>query len=111
MPETRFCFRCGEDVPALTEDEVAHILPLWAQAVRRSGHGSAFDVIKASRTDPAFAEVAAEHERITGRGLGSRCLQAFHRLSDFGPACPSCGRSLRTAQARQCFSCGWRREA
>jgi hypothetical protein len=32
-------------------------------------------------------------------------------LSDFGPGCPGCGKPLRTAQASQCFSCGWRRNA
>jgi len=31
--------------------------------------------------------------------------ERFVQLSD-GPACPQCGKPLRTAKARQCFSCG-----
>jgi hypothetical protein len=111
MPELRYCWRCGTDVPALNEAEIAIILPLWAEAVRQAGVTSAFSVVDAMRSHPAFEHVNAEHQRLTGRGLGSRCLQPFHKLSDFGPGCPGCGKTLRTAQAKQCFACGWQRPA
>jgi hypothetical protein len=111
MPETRSCWRCGEDVPALTEAELAVIQPLWKEAVREAGASSAFALADAMRTHPAFERVNAEHQRITGRVLGSRCLQVFHKVSDFGPACPCCGKPLRTAKAGQCFLCGWRQQA
>ena len=109
MPKNLYCWRCGEDVPALTETEMEYILPLWQKAVGAARIIGAFDIQIAARTMREFEEVRAEYEQMTGRGLGNRCLQIFHRLSDFGPPCPQCGKSLRTAEAGQCWLCGWRR--
>ena len=109
MTEVRYCWRCAEDVPALNEEEMSHLLPLWQEAVRAARVSSAFAVAHAIRTHPAFEKVAAEYERLTGRRFGTKCLQVFHKLSDFGPPCPACNRPLRSAEARQCLLCGWRR--
>ena len=107
MPEVRYCWRCGEDVPALTDDEVAIVQPLWQEAAKAGGLDSAFAVADFLRTNPLCDKAHAAHERLTGRRLGTRCIQIYHKLSDFGPQCPKCGKSLRTAKASQCLLCGW----
>src|SRR5947207_14375383 len=109
MPEIRYCWRCGEDVPALTDDEVAVVLPLWKEAAQAAGLNSAFSVADFLRANPLCEKAHTAHERLTGRRLGTRCMQIFHKLSDFAPPCPNCGKPLRTTSAKQCLLCDWRR--
>jgi hypothetical protein len=50
----------------------------------------------------------AVYERLTGVHETNPNAIYHHRLSLYGPPCPSCGRLLRTPRASFCASCGWR---
>ena len=49
-----------------------------------------------------YSEVEDAFERFTG----SRKADFFHRLAAFGDPCATCGKPLRSPQARFCIPCG-----
>jgi hypothetical protein len=57
--------------------------------------------------DAILSEVAPRYRKITG--LSSEVPQDVlkHRLSLIGPPCNSCGKELRTPQAKKCVECGY----
>jgi ribosomal protein L32 len=53
--------------------------------------------------------VLDEYQRLTGAqaDASARKLMLSHRLSRYGPECPSCGKLLRSPKARFCAECGY----
>ncbi|QDE65770.1 MULTISPECIES: hypothetical protein [Myxococcus] len=47
-----------------------------------------------------------EYERLTGFRETNINAVLHHRLILFGPPCTTCGKPLRTPQARYCAACG-----
>jgi hypothetical protein len=55
----------------------------------------------------AFSQrVLDEQERVIGYRPNRPKEFMHHRLADFGPSCPNCGRLLRTPRASKCMECG-----
>ena len=102
MPRTIYCWRCRKDIPMLTEEEWQLVSPYLTKSIEqikryRQEHGCSL----AEATAKGFGEDAlAVYEKITGfKEINAHAL-FHHRLSLYGPPCPSCGKPLRTPQAR-----------
>lgn len=100
-----WCWRCRMDIPMLDEEEFARVAPLYAESARRSL------ALKAARErgDTAaglLPRICAEYERLTGFHETNPNAVMHHRLSLYGPPCVTCGKPLRTPQARHCAACG-----
>jgi ribosomal protein L37E len=82
-----WCWRCKSEVPMVDEKE-------WNALLRK-------------RRD---APVLREYERLTGGkgGLKAKKQMLAHRRSNYGEACPRCGRLFRTPRVRFCAKCGFR---
>src|SRR5271156_1867346 len=52
-----------------------------------------------------YGAALAEYERITGYRETNFAAVWHHRLALYGPPCTSCGKPLRTPQAKLCGSC------
>jgi len=52
-----------------------------------------------------FALCLDEYERITGLRMTNPNALWHHKFSLYGPPCKSCGKPLRTPQAKLCGSC------
>ena len=52
-----------------------------------------------------YGPVLAEYERITGFHETNPNAIYHHRISDYGPSCPSCSKPLRTPKAKLCGHC------
>lgn len=95
--KTLWCWRCQQDMPMLDEAEFASVDRLYSAALRPGGVGS---------IDARFEPVRREYERLTGFASCHQNAVMHHRLSLLGPPCASCGKPLRTPQARHCAECG-----
>lgn len=88
-----WCWRCKTDVPMLDDDEYRQVM-----AVRGTGQ-------QGSIKEKMYGPMLAEYERITGfHELNANAI-FYHRVSDYGPPCASCGRPLRTPKAKLCGHC------
>ena len=102
-----FCWRCADVVPMLDEDEFAS----WRIVFRRCWDsvreeaGSARGAASTSLSD-VFAPALAFHASLTGVAETNVNAIQHHRLSLYGPLCPSCGKPLRTPRANVCAACG-----
>ncbi len=56
-----------------------------------------------------YAEAVDLYERLTGVRETVPLAIWHHRLSLYGPPCPTCGKPYRTPQAKLCAACGHRR--
>ncbi len=104
-----YCWRCRADIPMLDENEWAIVAPLLSRSLadikaerQRSGLLLSTDLL-AQRFTPALEA----YERLTGFHETNGNALWHHRLSLYGPPCVSCGKPLRTPQARFCPACGW----
>src|ERR1039458_7996168 len=88
-----WCWRCKTEVPMLDDDEFRRVTSLRPTVER------------GKNLQERFASMLAEYERITGSRETNPNAVFHHRLSDYGPPCRSCGKPLRTPQARVCGSC------
>ncbi|WP_164011345.1 hypothetical protein [Pyxidicoccus trucidator] len=103
-----WCWRCKADVPMLDEEEFSRVWPLYVEGMQsikaiRLAEDEALsrDMVKAG-----LAKASAEFERLTGVPETSIDAVSHHRVSRFGPPCATCGKPLRTPQARHCAACG-----
>lgn len=84
-----WCWRCQTEVPMLDEEEFALL-----QA-------------KMCRFSRANLQAAlAEYQRLTGVSESNVNVIWHHRIAQYGPPCPGCGKVLRTPVAYKCFECG-----
>jgi len=90
MPKTAYCWRCNAELPMLDEQDWAQVLPHLHEAKDRArGQGA-----------------LTRYFEITGVRETNVNAIWHHRLSQFGPPCPSCGKLLRTPRAKLCAACG-----
>lgn len=89
----------------LEENEFEVVARLYAGAFgttsesrRKKGMGNSIDA--------RFEPVRREYERLTGFANCHQNAVMHHRLSLFGSPCATCGKPLRTPQARHCAACG-----
>ena len=82
-----WCWRCKMDVPMLDEDEFERIN-------RVGGNGG-----------DCPGRRLQEYVHITGFPETNPIALEHHRVSLYGPPCHTCGKPLRTPQARLCGAC------
>src|SRR5262245_23371707 len=58
-----------------------------------------------------FRPMLDEYERLTGMRAIQPNVILHHRLANYGPPCPQCGRPFRTPRAAKCMECGCGRSA
>ena len=106
-----YCWRCEREIPMLEEHEWTRIAPLLTNhidKVKFIRQRQSCDLKTARQI--AGQEACDLYFEITG--YRETCFEAIwhHRLSDFGPECPRCGRLFRTPKASFCVNCGLKRE-
>lgn len=89
-----WCWRCEMEVPMLDEDEFASVWQLFS---------------KGPPLKKRLQSTLEEYERITGFAETNPLAVQHHRVSLYGPPCITCGKPLRTPQARHCAACGAQR--
>ena len=92
----------------LDEDEFAPIGRLYSgclELTKKHRKASKLPLERRSMHD-TFAPVRRAYERLTGFVDCHQDAVMHHRLSLYGPACKSCGKPLRTPEARHCAACG-----
>src|SRR6185312_15340401 len=94
-----WCWRCKMDVPMLDEDEYQLVV---------SKHGSKSSGPMADRIERFHGPVLREYQRITGFHEIHPSEVYHHRISLYGPPCPSCRKPLRSIRAKFCAACGHR---
>ncbi len=108
MSRLLFCWRCGIDVPMLTDEEWEQVLPLLQGTIKdiqafRARNG----VSLKDAENESFGQAAREkYEQLTGLRETNVHAIWHHRASMYGPPCKSCGKPLRTPQAKLCAGCG-----
>ena len=103
-----YCWRCGCDVPMLDEAEFVEIHALYWTGLR------SIKEVKAMRDNPMLNSIMEErfrpvldaYERLTGFREPNVNAIMHHRIAQYGPACATCGKPLRTLKASQCMACG-----
>jgi hypothetical protein len=80
-------------MPMLDEDEYRQVMAFLP--VSESGHNLL----------TTFTPMLAEFEQITGIRETNPNAIFHHRVSLYGPPCESCGKPLRTPQAKVCGHC------
>jgi hypothetical protein len=100
-----WCWRCKADVTMLDEEEFGRVARLYGEPFKKRRESGASDKPPAS-LKVAFAPVCVEYERLTGFPETNANAVMHHRLSLYGPPCATCGKPLRTPQARHCAACG-----
>ncbi len=110
--KTLWCWRCRQAMPMLDEGEFDPISRLYSDCIRsaqRAREQTGVPVGDAS-VNAMFEPVRLEYERLTGVSNCHHNAVMHHRISIYGPPCWSCGKPLRTPQARHCAACGLTRE-
>lgn len=108
MAKMTYCWRCKIEVPMLDDREWEEIAPDLGAAFReineyRRTHGVSLDEAK----EQVFGSgVLRRYFEMTGFRETNVNAIGHHRFSLFGLPCSSCGKPLRTPQARSCAACG-----
>lgn len=109
-----YCWRCGEDVPMLDEDEFAVVEAHYSRAVRSIKATARLQdpAIRAEFIKEQYRPVFDAFRRITGQDHTTDPSDLMHhRIANYGPPCHQCGKPLRTPRARYCAACGADRPA
>ncbi|RYZ40310.1 MAG: hypothetical protein EOO71_16645 [Myxococcaceae bacterium] len=93
-----WCWRCQQDLPMLDEAEFAEVARLYSGGFRTTPGQQSIN--------GGFAPVTLAYERMTGYVGCHHNAVMHHRISMYGPPCTTCGKPLRTPQARHCAACG-----
>ncbi len=92
-----YCWRCNMDVPMLDEQEFAKIEEVYPKRM----------------TGPNLMErlklTCQIYNEITGSTETNPNMVVHHRISMYGPQCPTCHKPFRTPQATKCVGCGWQK--
>ena len=92
----------------LDEVEFAEIESIYRKAFYKRLDGNP---LQDSKMAGRFQLVLDAYERMTGfRETNIKAIW-HHQLAQYGPACATCGKPLRTPQASQCMACGAARGA
>lgn len=91
------------------EREFSELMATYMECVAsvksyRQEHGVALSEVP---VDALFEPLRRHHETLTGIAMSHEAIR-YHDLARLGPDCPSCGKPLRTPQARLCPQCGWK---
>jgi hypothetical protein len=95
----------------LTEEEWKTISPLLSNGVAQiKAYRELHACSLAEATSKGFGRAALDaYENLTGFKETNANALFHHRLSLYGPICRSCGKPLRTPQARFCATCSCER--
>jgi ABC-type ATPase with predicted acetyltransferase domain len=103
-----WCWRCQMDVPMLDEEEFARVAALLSEGIPatrqlRTTHGLPVEGLDMAARCALARE---QYRRITGFEETNHNALLHHRISIYGAPCKSCGKPLRTPDARRCGVCG-----
>lgn len=101
------------DMPMLTEEEWALVAPHLANAVDQiKRYREEHQCSLAEAHEKGFGQEAlAIYALITGFQETNATALFHHRVSLYGPPCHTCGKPLRTPQARYCAMCSAERRS
>ena len=89
MPTTLYCWRCGIEVPMLSDAE-------WQMLRRECQNAGSLD----------YEALMTGYEELTGFKEKNPNAIFHHIITSHGPPCKKCGRPLRSQRASFCASCG-----
>ncbi|MFP2929469.1 hypothetical protein ACLESO_30580 [Pyxidicoccus sp. 3LG] len=96
-----WCWRCKMDIPMLDDEEFERVAELFRGDPNAKPRP--MDWVERHR------RACEEYSRLTGFPETNINAVLHHRLSRHGPPCMTCGKPLRSPQARHCAACGaWR---
>jgi hypothetical protein len=87
-----WCWRCKTEMPMLDEDEFTQVLKFGKR-------------LPGETLEEEFAPFLREYERITGFHETNINTFYHHKASLYGPPCRSCGKPLRSPNAKLCGAC------
>jgi hypothetical protein len=95
------------ELPMLDEAEFAVVSNLYCEAMHatkeyRQRYGLPLDDCPISEL---FRPVRDAYKRMAGFDEANENAIMHHRISIYGPPCETCGKPLRTPQARICAAC------
>jgi hypothetical protein len=93
MAQLLYCWRCGTDMPMLTDAE-------W---------GSLRSTFENAPTSRRVAVLLDGYEEMTGYRETNPNAVFHHVISQYGPPCRACAKPLRTPRASFCAACGAQR--
>jgi len=104
---TLWCWRCKMDVQMLDEAEFSEMSDLYRECAFKAKMVRQEQSLSLAETSlhELFAPVRNRYEELTGvKGCHQNEIM-HHRLLLYGPPCASCGKPLRTPEAKLCGSC------
>lgn len=110
--EELWCWRCRMEVPMLDEEEYRLVREArrdGMEAVERERRGIAAPSPLTLHSPHAESErpTLEMYRLLTGFEETNPNAVWHHRISMYGPPCPSCEKPLRTSAARYCAACGY----
>ena len=107
--EMMYCWRCDREVAMLDEAEFEQLSGVLSQCLTNVKAFREKHSVPLHEVDlPAQYKPALDcYESLTGVKESNHEVLRHHRVSLYGPPCPSCGLPLRTPKASTCPKCGW----
>jgi hypothetical protein len=106
--KVQWCWRCKKDVSMFDEEEYAILDRLYTEGLEASKQYMQWHDVPANKIpfSESFCALIDMHAKMTGiRDMNHDEIRK-HRIIDYGPPCPSCGKVLRTPEAKKCYECG-----
>lgn len=102
-----YCWRCKQEIPMLDEDEWNIIAPLLTNMVQRiKNYREEHNCSLEDATLKAGDEACQKYFELTGCKETNHLALYHHRVSIYGSPCKTCGKPLRTPNAKLCVACG-----
>ena len=107
--KVQWCWRCKKNVPMFNEEEYEIISKLYTDGlvVSKSYMKQQNAPVNQIPFSELYCLLIDTHEKMTGVRETNHDEIRKHRILDYGPPCPSCGKILRTPNAGKCFECGF----